>query len=208
MVARALIGRLLVHETPRARLAGRIVEVEAYGGARDPASHAFRGETTRNRTMFGAAGHAYVYVSYGMHHCLNVVTGRPGQACAVLIRALEPIEGLSSMARRRGVSDPNRLTRGPGCVALALGLTLADDGADLTRGPLWVADLPAERCGRRIVPGPRIGISRAAEWAWRLHLEGHPCVSGPGRAARGRRTKPALRVEPREPGRGISGFSR
>jgi DNA-3-methyladenine glycosylase len=88
------------------------------------------------------------------------------------------------MARRRGVSDPHRLTRGPGCVAQALGLTLDHDGADLTRSPLWVADLPVERFGRRIVRGPRIGISRAADWEWRLFLDGHPCVSDPGVARR------------------------
>jgi DNA-3-methyladenine glycosylase len=157
---------------------GRIVEVEAYGGARDPASHAFRGETARNRTMFGLPGHAYIYLSYGMHHCLNVVTGRAGRAAAVLIRALEPVAGLEAMARRRGVRDPARLMRGPGCVGQALGLTRAHDGLDLTRGPLWLADQRPRRQGRRIVRSPRIGISRGAARRWRFFLAGHPCVSG------------------------------
>ncbi len=183
-VARALLGRLIVRDTPRGRLVGRIVEVEAYGGARDPASHGFGGETARNRTMFGPPGHAYVYLSYGVHHCLNVVTGRAGRSSAVLIRSLEPIAGLEVMARRRGLTAPDRLTRGPGCVAQALGLTRAHDGIDLTRGPLWLADLPPRRDGRRIVRTPRIGITRAANRRWRFFLAGHPCVStGPRTSA-------------------------
>ncbi|MEK7329254.1 MAG: DNA-3-methyladenine glycosylase [Candidatus Eisenbacteria bacterium] len=188
-VARALLGRLLVRDSPRGprgRLIGRIVEVEAYGGARDPASHAFRGETARNRTMFGPPGHAYIYLSYGVHHCLNVVTGSAGRAAAVLIRALEPIAGLDAMARRRGVRDPKRLTRGPGCVARALGLTRTHDGLDLTRGPLWLTDHAPRRQGRRIARSARIGISRAEARRWRFFLAGHPCVSGrpAGRPAR------------------------
>jgi DNA-3-methyladenine glycosylase len=163
---------------PGGRSIGRIVEVEAYGGARDPASHAYRGPTARNRTMFGPPGHAYIYLSYGVHHCLNVVTDSAGKAAAVLIRALEPIAGLDAMARRRGLRDPARLARGPGCVARALGLTRAHDGLDLTRGPLWVADRPPRRQGRRIARSVRIGISRAETRRWRFFLVGHPCVSG------------------------------
>ena len=178
LVARALLGRLLVRDSELGQTVGRIVEVEAYDGARDPASHAFRGETARNRTMFGPPGHAYVYLSYGVHHCLNLVTGRTGTASAVLIRALEPVAGLGSMSRRRGLRDPERLARGPGCVAQALGLTRAHDGLDLTRGPLWVADRPPRRAGRRIACSGRIGISQAAERRWRFFLLGHPCVSG------------------------------
>jgi len=178
VVARALLGRLIVRDSRRVRLIGRIVEVEAYGGARDPASHAFRGESPRNRTMFGPPGHAYIYFTYGMHHCLNVVTGSAGRASAVLIRSLDPIAGLDAMARRRGSRDRDRLARGPGCVARAMGLSRADDGADLTRGPLWLADRPPERGGRRILMSRRIGITRGAERPWRFFLAGHPCVSG------------------------------
>ena len=178
IVARSMIGRLIVRDTPRERLIGRIVEVEAYGGARDPASHAFRGETRRNRTMFGPPGHAYIYFTYGMHHCLNVVTGRPGHASAVLIRSLDPVAGLAAMARRRGVGDRTRVARGPGCVARAMGLTRADDGADLTRGPLWLPDLPPRRDGRAVLCSPRIGITRGVDRRWRFFLAGHPCVSG------------------------------
>jgi len=178
-VARDLLGRLLVRDTPEGRVAGRIVEVEAYDGATDPASHAYRGETRRNRVMFGPGGHAYVYFTYGMHHCVNVVTGPSGRAQAVLVRALEPVEGVTIMRRRRGVDGTERLARGPGCVARALGLTRADDGLDLTRGPLWILDAPAMREGRRILRTPRIGIRHAVERPWRYVLAGHPCASGP-----------------------------
>ena len=178
MVARALLGRVLVCERSRTRLAARIVEVEAYGGARDPASHAFRGRTPRNATMFGPPGHAYVYFTYGMHHCLNVVCGREGAAAAVLLRALEPLAGEGLMRRRRGVHDAERLLRGPGCVAQALGLSREHDGEDLVRGPLWIAQAPPRREGRALASGPRIGIRAGAERAWRFWLDGHPCVSG------------------------------
>jgi len=185
VVARDLLGRLLVRDTGEGRVAGRIVEVEAYGGADDAASHAYRGETARNRVMFGPPGHAYVYFTYGMHHCMNVVTGPEGRAQAVLVRALEPVEGLSLMRRRRGVEPAERLARGPGCVARALALTRADDGLDLTRGPLWIVDAPPDRQGRRIMRTPRIGIRHAADWNWRYVLSGHPCASGPRRAVFG-----------------------
>jgi DNA-3-methyladenine glycosylase len=177
-VARALLGRVLVRDAPDGRAAGIIVEVEAYGGERDPASHAYRGPTARNRVMFGPPGHAYVYFTYGMHHCVNVVTGREGQARAVLVRALEPLEGVALMRRRRAIEPVHRLARGPGCVTAALALTRASDGMDLTRGPLWIADRPPVRSGR-VARTPRIGIRVATEWLWRFAFAGHPCVSGP-----------------------------
>jgi DNA-3-methyladenine glycosylase len=177
-VARALLGRVLVHDSPRGRLAGLIVEVEAYRGADDPASHAFRGPTRRNAVMFGPPGHAYVYFTYGMHHCLNLVTGPPGVASAVLVRALEPRLGIEAMEASRGVSVRERLARGPGCVAQALGLDRRHDGLDLTRGPLWVSDREPERGGRSVGVSPRIGIRLAAERPWRFFLRGNPFVSG------------------------------
>ncbi len=187
-VARDLLGRVLVRDTPEGRVAGRIVEVEAYDGANDAASHAYRGETPRNRVMFGPPGHAYVYFTYGMHHCVNVVTGPAGSAQAVLVRALEPVEGVPLMRRRRGLSGgegTERLARGPGCVARALALTRADDGLDLTQGPLWIPDSEPDRGGRRVVRTPRIGIRVATELPWRYVLAGHPCVSGPRRSGWG-----------------------
>jgi DNA-3-methyladenine glycosylase len=186
VVARDVLGRVLVHDGPGGRTAGRIVEVEAYRGADDPASHAWRGRTARNATMFGPAGHAYVYFTYGMHHCLNLVVGPVGAAAAVLVRALEPVEGLDLMRARRGPVPDERLARGPGCVAQALGIGGGDDGLDLTRGPLWLGDAAPRREGR-IVRGPRIGIRVAVERPWRFWLEGHPCVSGPRPAGAARR---------------------
>lgn len=143
---------------------GRIVETEAYRPD-DPASHSYRGETPRNRTMFGPAGHAYVYVSHGIHHCMNVTAGR---AQAVLLRALEPVEGQDLMARLRGISDPRLLCAGPGRLSQALGISLELDGADLVRGPdLWIAE---GRPSRRVVRTPRVGLgsSPAATKPWRF----------------------------------------
>jgi DNA-3-methyladenine glycosylase len=180
-VARALLGRILVHDSPRCRLAGRIVEVEAYRGADDPASHAYRGLTPRNAVMYGAPGHAYVYFTYGMHHCLNLVTGEEGAANAVLVRALEPLVGLEAMRENRGVAVRERLARGPGCVTQALGLSLPHNGVDVTRRPLWVSEVAPDRQGRRIEASPRIGIRAGLDRRWRFFLAGHACVSGPRR---------------------------
>jgi len=180
VVARAMLGRSLVHDLPGGRLAGRIVEVEAYGDGRDPASHARFGRTARNAAMFGPAGHAYVYFTYGVHHCLNLVTGRSGRPSAVLVRALRPVLGIERMRRRRGRLPLERLARGPGCVARALGLTLEHDGIDLTSGPLWLSDRPPQRSGHPIAAGPRVGIRAGLDRKWRFQLAGEPCVSGSG----------------------------
>lgn len=161
-LARDLLGRLLIREHAGVRTIGRIVEVEAYS-IEDPASHSFKGRTPRNETMFGPPGHAYVYVSYGMHHCMNVTAGG---ANAVLLRALEPLEGIEEMARRRGLANERLLCAGPGRLCQALGITLADDGRDITkRGDLWLAaGNPVEDIG---VTG-RIGLSVAADVPWRF----------------------------------------
>lgn len=198
VLARALLSRVLVHDDPVAgRLAGRIVETEAYGGRDDPASHAHRGETPRNRVMFGPPGFAYVYFTYGMHHCLNVVCGEAGRPMAVLVRALEPLLGLGAMALRRGTGDARRLLRGPGALAQALGIERTHDGLDLTRGALWIADLPVARAGRRVARGPRVGLRLAAERPWRYWLAGDAFVSrGPRPAPPG---EGSLRDRGREP---------
>jgi DNA-3-methyladenine glycosylase len=180
-VARGLLGRLLVRDTSLGRVGGLIVEVEAYRGEQDPASHAFRGRTPRNAVMFGEPGHAYVYFTYGMHHCLNLVTGPRGVARAVLVRALEPRLGIEIMEANRGISVRQRLARGPGCVAQALGLDLRQNGLDVTRGPLWVSDHEPERGPRGIGASPRIGIRVATDRLWRFFLRGNPFVSGPKR---------------------------
>jgi DNA-3-methyladenine glycosylase len=135
-VAPDLLGRLLVRRLDGVRMVGRIVEVEAYGRG-DPGSHAYRGPTRRNASMFGAPGRAYVYISHGIHHCLNVVCDPP---TAILVRALEPLEGEEAMAVRRGLRDRRLLCAGPGRLAQALGVTLAEDGVPVYRpADLWIA---------------------------------------------------------------------
>lgn len=177
VVARDLLGRVLVRRLPDGRrLAVRLVEVEAYAPD-DPASHSYRGPTERNRTMFGPPGRLYVYFTYGMHHCLNVVTGPAGVGAAVLLRAGEPLEGLEAMAERRGTRDPRLLCSGPGRLAQALGLTREHDGADLVRGP-DVRLLEGEPVlDERVVATTRVGINHGTERPWRFLVAGDPFVS-------------------------------
>lgn len=175
-MARALLGCYLVHESPDGIAAGRLVEVEAYCGPRDPASHAYR-RTPRSEVMWGTPGTAYVYLSYGAHACMNVVTEAPGRPGAVLLRALEPVEGVALMQRRRGTVALRALASGPGRLTRALGITLAHNRADLVTGPLYLA-----RRDRR--PGPiaatrRIGISAATDRLWRFAVRGSPFLSRP-----------------------------
>ena len=168
------------------RTAGRIVEVEAYVGPQDPASHgaARFGRTRRNAPMFGAPATAYVYRIYGVHRCFNVVTGRPGFPSAVLIRALEPLEGVEVMVERRGRSRD--LCNGPGRLAAALGIDETWNGHELSEPPLWIA--PERSPGEiRVGASGRIGVSRAADWPLRFYEQGNPHVSR-GRGPRGRRT--------------------
>jgi DNA-3-methyladenine glycosylase len=167
IVAPALIGRHLVRRFPDgARCRVRIVETEAYEPD-DPASHAFGGPTARNATMFGPGGHLYVYLSYGIHHCLNVVTGGPGHGAAVLLRAAEPLENLARLARNRGVDAERALCRGPGRLAQALAIDRTFDGVDLLGGGvLWIE--PGTAVPRsRLEVTPRVGISVATDVPWR-----------------------------------------
>jgi len=170
-VARALIGATLLVDG----VGGRIVETEAYDQA-DPAAHTHGGPTKRNASMFGPPAHAYVYRSYGLHWCLNLVCREPGHGAGVLIRAIEPTAGLEVMARRRGLADPRLLCAGPGRVGEALGITSAHNGLPLDRPPFLVRapEAPVE-----IVRGPRIGISKAVELPWRFGLARSKFVSRP-----------------------------
>lgn len=147
----------------------RITEVEAYAGAADPGSHAFRGQTARNSVMFGPPGRLYVYFTYGMHHCVNLVTGADGDPGAVLIRAGEVVEGIDVARERRGSSSDRDLARGPARLCQALGLTLSDNGipADLEPGPR----------AQRVETGPRVGLRHAADLPWRFWISGEPTVS-------------------------------
>ncbi len=180
-VARDLLGHLLVHETPEGVVVGRIVETEAYRGADDPASHAYR-LTPRSRIMAGPPGIAYVYFTYGNHYCLNVVTEPEGRAAAVLLRGVEPVAGIHLMAARRGTAHPRLLASGPGRLTEALGVMRRHNGWDLTRPPLFIAaGRPARR---RIATSSRIGIRRAVDRPWRFYLKDSAYVSR--RPARGR----------------------
>jgi len=193
-VARELLGKVLVRDSvgqqahrrqnARHRLAARIVEVEAYLGEKDPASHAAAGNTARTSVLFGPPGFAYVYFIYGTHYCLNVSCEREGKAGGVLFRALEPLLGIEEMAAARGVElqsprDLPKLTSGPGRLAQAFGITRTrDNGCDLTsaQSSLWIGDDGFR--SSKIIVTPRIGITKAAERPLRYLLEGNRFVSG------------------------------
>ena len=175
VVAPELLNKLLVADDGRR---GRIVEVEAYCGAEDPAAHTYRGRTARNASMFGPGGHLYVYFTYGMHWCANVVCGEEGVGVGVLLRALEPVAGLELMRAARPKAKTDRdLCRGPGRLAQAFGITGADDGDDLRRGRIRVLDDGMAPPGAPHA-GPRIGISVATHEPWRWHVPGNRYVSG------------------------------
>jgi DNA-3-methyladenine glycosylase len=184
-VAHDLIGKVLVHATPSGTTSGTIVEVEAYVGEDDPACHAAAGFTARNAPLYGPPGRAYVYLNYGIHYLVNAVTQPEGAPAAVLIRALEPLDGLDLMRRRRavptsagpgGVSQTD-LCRGPGNLSRALGISLKENRCDLTGARLYVVDrmLPPVR----VAWSPRIGIRRGACRPWRCYVPASRCVSGP-----------------------------
>jgi DNA-3-methyladenine glycosylase len=168
VVARELLGKVLLYDGPEGRRAARLVEVEAYHGTRDPASHAFRGPTPRTSVMFGKPGHAYVYLSHGVWFCMNVVAHGPDIAGAVLLRGAEPLEGFAESARLSG----------PGLLGRAFALSTAQSGVDLTRSSLQLRD--AELVApRQIARGPRIGIAESATSGkqWRLWIRGSSGVS-------------------------------
>lgn len=180
-VARRLLGAQLVDVSGPVPVVGRIVETEAYCEG-DAASHSARGITPRNRAMFGPGGRSYVYRSYGLHWCINVSCGEPGEGAAVLLRALEPLDGLEAMRARRGLdaAQDKQLCRGPGNLARALGIALAHNGLDLLdpAAPLRLLagpPVPAAQVRR----SPRVGITRAVDRLWRFYVSPSAFVSGP-----------------------------
>ena len=176
-LARFLIGKMLVRVLPEGMAGGRIVETEAYDIG-DPVGHAYRGMTPRNRALFLERGHAYVYLAYGVSFMLNVSSEAPGVGAGVLIRAIEPTDGVAIMKRNRGVERLRDLTRGPGRLCAALAIDRQLDGIDLCRaGPLWLGSdgQAAGEIGR----SKRIGITRATDSLLRFYVRGNPFVSGP-----------------------------
>jgi DNA-3-methyladenine glycosylase len=174
-VAKELLGKYLVIEKDGKYISGKIVETEAYIGPDDPASHAYRGLTPRNRIMFGDPGCAYVYLTYGMHHCLNFVTERKGFPAAVLIRALEPADGIEIMKKRRKAKDLINLTNGPAKLCQALGIDRALNGADLCSDIIYVEDRGNEI--GKIVSTSRVGIKEGKDKKWRFYIENNEFVS-------------------------------
>jgi len=178
-VAQKLLGQIVQRRLPTGELlSGIIVETEAYLKD-DPACHAYRGRTPRNSTMFGPPGHAYVYFTYGLHMMLNLVCAPEGTAEAVLIRALEPVEGVEAMRQnRRGILETRQLTNGPGKLAQALALTrLTHDGVDLTEPSSELLILPNEYSPFEMVTKTRIGITQGVDLPWRYYVAGNPFVS-------------------------------
>ena len=179
-VARDLLGKLLVRRIDGRILVGRIVEVEAYRGSDDPASHAYRGKTERNKIMFDRGGLAYIYLAYGIHRLLNVTAEPLGKPAAVLIRALEPIDGIEVMMRFRGTSDLSALTSGPGKLTEALKIGLELNGLDLTTSDeLFIADDGFR--GFEVGSSPRIGVKDRRKW--RFYIKGNRFVSRPEKSS-------------------------
>jgi DNA-3-methyladenine glycosylase len=183
MIARDLLGKYLITDIDGIRCSGMIVETEAYRGPDDRACHAYNNRRTpRTEVMYETGGVAYIYICYGMHHLMNVVTGPSDHAHAVLIRALEPAEGLDIMAARRGMSTGDvRLTKGPGALSVALGLRSDLSGSSLVKSsPVWIEDRGVKLATEKICAGPRIGVESAGEaatWPWRYFLKGNKYVS-------------------------------
>ena len=185
---------------PEGVVAGRIVECEAYEEG-DPASHSYRGLTDRTAVMFGPPGHLYVYFTYGMHFCMNVVTGKDGEGSAVLLRAVEPLEGIELMRQRRGVSTARELCSGPGRLTQAYAITRADNGIDLVAGrDLFVVRGDAVQEGR-VGIGPRVGISVAMERPWRFYVNDSSFVSKNPSAGTRRARRPGLKARAMETGK-------
>ncbi len=174
-VARELLGARLVRVLDGKRLSGVVVEVEAYRGSRDPASHAYRGRSRRNEVMYGPPGHAYVYFTMGMHYCLNITTEPEGTAAAVLIRAVEPVEGVDDMRRNRGVEEVSRLASGPGNLTKAMNIDRRLNGEDVVRSISLLLEKGVRP--RRTGCSTRVGVTAGKTYKWRYFVEGSPYVS-------------------------------
>jgi DNA-3-methyladenine glycosylase len=189
-VTRDLLAKILVRRLPDAVLKARLVEVEAYTGQSDPGSHAFRGRTRRTEVMFGPPGHLYVYFTYGMHHCMNVVTETEGIAGAVLLRAAEPLEGVDRMERARGPRSPVDLCNGPAKLCQAFGITRAQNGQDLEGPDIWIED--DGEVAHNVAISARVGLTAGRELPFRFYMADNSYVS-PGRPSA---TLPGERIMP------------
>lgn len=181
IVAKELLGKILVKKDSKTTLSGKIVEVEAYDGDIDEASHAYIGKTERTKIMFNEGGYFYVYFTYGTHYCCNVVTGIIGKGTAVLIRAIEPIDGLDVMAINRfgrliNEKEKIKLTNGPGKICKAFGISKEHYGIDLTDGNIFIIDMPKIK-EEEIIITKRIGIKKSADLKWRYYIKNNPYVS-------------------------------
>lgn len=176
-LAPSLLGKILIHEIAEGLASGMIVETEAYS-QEDAASHSYNGETARTKAMFGPGGHAYIYFTYGMHYCFNVVSGNAGHGQGVLIRALEPVDGLDLMKSRRAKDEVKILCNGPAKLVQAMGITKNDYGKPLFNGNLRIEEYKDIRRGD-IVQSPRIGISKERDKKWRFHIKNNDFVSKP-----------------------------
>lgn len=174
-VARDLLGKIFVRRLNSTQLTGRIVEVEAYIGEDDPACHARFGPTDRNRVMYGRGGVTYVYFIYGMYSMLNIVTEPEGSAAAVLIRGIEPIEGLETMMQLRGCDTVKTLTNGPGKICMSFSLDTSHSGIDITNGDMFVTECDSEQ--PEIATSSRIGIKDGTDRKWRFYIKGNRFVS-------------------------------
>lgn len=175
IVAKELLGKILIHETNEGICSGKIVETEAYLGQEDPACHAYAGYTKRTSLFFGKPGIAYIFVNYGLHYCLNAITLPPGKAGCVLIRALEPLEGIELMQHRRKTDDIQELTNGPGKLCAAFNIDKSCNGLDLVSSNLYIkvnVEKPV------VCKSKRIGITKAADWLLRYFIKDNEFVSG------------------------------
>jgi DNA-3-methyladenine glycosylase len=181
-VARELLGKILVKKSGNKILSGKIVEVEAYHGDYDQASHAYRGKTIRNEVMFNEGGYLYVYFTYGAHFCANVVVGKKGKGMAVLIRAIEPLEGIDVMIKNRfgrkliHEKEKYNLTNGPGKLCKAFGINKNHNGTDLIESEIYILDQPKLK-SKEVGVSKRIGITRSVDLQWRFFIKGNPFVS-------------------------------